>query len=75
MKIDEAAMALKQMYLRGIATREQATQVHLFGIKFASELNGMPLKEIALRAEVPVSYATEIRKGINLARYVEFRKA
>lgn len=74
MTIDEAARELARMYHRGIASREQALSVHLFGIKFAAELDGMPLKDLAARAEIPVTYATEIRKGMNLARYVEIRK-
>lgn len=74
MTIDEAARELARMYHQGIAAREQALSVHLFGIKFAAELDGMPLKELAIRAEIPVTYATEIRKRMNLARYVEIRK-
>ncbi|MER8911438.1 hypothetical protein NKH99_27880 [Mesorhizobium sp. M0854] len=75
MTIDEAARELARMYHQGIAVREQALSVHLFGIKFATQLDGMPLKVLAARAEIPVTHATEIKKGMNLARYVEIRKA
>jgi hypothetical protein len=46
------------------------TTIHLFGIEFATELDGQPLKEICIRADVPVSYYTELHKGIRLASYV-----
>lgn len=70
MTIDEAAKELSRMYQRGKASREQAVSVHLFGIKFARQLDGMPLRELAARAGIPETYAVEIRKGINLARHV-----
>ncbi|MCX5580788.1 hypothetical protein [Kaistia terrae] len=75
MTIDEAATELARMYHQGIPNREQALSVHLCGITFATQLDGMPLKELATRAGIPVNYATEIRKGMNLARYVETKKA
>ncbi|MEQ1935306.1 MAG: hypothetical protein ABL962_15710 [Fimbriimonadaceae bacterium] len=52
---------------------EQAVHVHLFGIKYADQVDGMPLKELAIEAGIPASYGTEIRKGINLAKYVSFK--
>jgi hypothetical protein len=33
----------------------------------------MSLPEVAIRAGIPKTYATEIRKGINLAKYVQLR--
>lgn len=73
MKIGEAAEILKMMYTDGAASKEQAVQVHLFGVKFADQIKGMPLKELAIRADIPETYATEIRKGINLSKYVTVR--
>jgi hypothetical protein len=73
MTIDEPAAAFKSM-LSEAPENEKATHVHLFGIAHAEALAGMPLKEICIRAAQPVSYATEIRKGINLARHVELRE-
>ena len=69
MTISEAADILKNMYGTAPAG-EQVAQVHLFGIRYASELEGMPLAEIVMRAGISQSYGTEIRKGIHLARYV-----
>ncbi len=71
MTVEEAAKALKAMYAEGQLDRSQAAKVHLFGIKYARYLDGMPLKEIAARAAIPVTYATEIRKGISLSKYVD----
>ncbi|WP_291238962.1 hypothetical protein, partial [Gemmobacter sp.] len=47
--------------------------IHLFGIEFAEELAGQPLKEICLRAGVPVSYGTEIFKGMRLSQFVSLK--
>lgn len=71
--LEQAASELGRMYREALLRREQATSVHLFGIKFASRISGMSLAEITYRAGIPKAYATEIRKGINLARYVELR--
>jgi hypothetical protein len=68
MTIDELPKKLKAMY--GDPATDKAVSVHLFGIRYAEHLDGKPLKDIAERAAIPVTYATEIRKGINLARYV-----
>ena len=50
------------------------TTIHLFGIEFADALSGQPLKEICARASVPVSYYTEIHKGIRLAEFVSIKR-
>ena len=47
--------------------------IHLFGIEFASELQGHNLKEICAGANVPVSYGTELRKGMRLAEFVSLK--
>jgi hypothetical protein len=73
MTIDQAASELARMYREALATREQATSVHLFGIKYADQIANMSLPEVAIRAGIPKTYATEIRKGINLAKYVQLR--
>lgn len=70
MTIDEAARKLADMYRKGAAQKEQVTHIHLFAIMFADEISGMSLPEILERAGLPDSYKTELRKGINLAKYV-----
>lgn len=51
----------------------KAISIHLFAIKYADDIGDLPLKEIVAGASLPSSYATEIRKGINLAQYVVIR--
>lgn len=48
----------------------RAVTVHLFGVRYADQLQGMPLRELAERAGLTKAYGTEIRKGMNLAAYV-----
>lgn len=74
MTIEEAAKRLAAMY-REAPEREKSLSVHLFGIKYAEQIDGIPAHDIAERADLPRSYGTEIRKGIRLARYVQLRDA
>jgi len=60
------------MYL-GAACNEKVTQIHLFGIKYAEQIKYMSLSELTILADIRESYKTEIRKGMNLARYVEVK--
>ncbi len=54
--------------------RETAVAIHLFGIKYAEELKQHgSLTKIAEDAGIPASYATEIRKGINLSKFVKLK--
>ena len=49
------------------------TTIHLFGIEFANDLEGQPIKELCQRAGVPVSYHAEIHKGMRLSRFVRIK--
>lgn len=69
MTIEEAAAVLSDMYLRA-APNEKVIQIHLFGIKYADAIQNMSPSDIAVRANLPKSYGTEINKGRNLARFV-----
>ena len=51
----------------------KALSIHLFAIKYADQIRNMSAKDIVVGAELPESYKTEIRKGINLAKYVEVK--
>jgi hypothetical protein len=73
MTIEEAAKLLKAMVQKGKAANEIVVQIHLFGIKYAEEIAGMSLQELTERAGISETYKTEIRKGMNLARYVQAR--
>lgn len=73
MTLGEAAAKLAEMYRKGAASNEQTTQIHLFAITYADQIEGMSLPEILSRAGMPESYKTELRKGIKLAKYVQPR--
>ncbi|MBY6164169.1 hypothetical protein KUV73_25080 [Mameliella alba] len=68
MRIEDAAKALRDMY--DDPQTGKAVSVHLFGVRYADVLEGMPLAEIVVRAGISENYKTEIRKGMNLAKYV-----
>lgn len=69
MTLDQAIATLKEMY-QNAQKGNQVLQIHLFGIKFASELEGLSLPEIAVEATGSRSYATEIRKAMRLSEHV-----
>lgn len=54
---------------------EAVVRIHLFGIRYADEINNIDysLRDLLDRAEVPQSYYPEIKKGINLSRYVDIK--
>ena len=74
MTIDELAEKLRAMW-EAAPEGARTPMVHLFGIKYADELNGMNLKDIAELAGRPRSMGTEIYKGSRLAQYVTVKKA
>lgn len=69
---NEAIIELKKMY-ENAPYRDQVTMIHLFGIKYATELKDLHIRTIAVRATGKASYVTEINKGIRLAKYVILR--
>ena len=72
MRTTDLAQILKDRY-RNAPKGLAVTSIHLFGIEFAAELEGQPIKDICLRAGLPVSYHTEIHKGIRLAQFVRVK--
>lgn len=52
---------------------DRVVRIHLFGIRRARELDGVPLTELVERAGIPPSYHTEVHKGMRLADYVTLR--
>lgn len=71
----ELAALLRAMY-DGAKRKEAACQVHLFGIKYAKELQecGCPLKEIVQLSGISMGYLSEVSKGVKLAQYVELKE-
>lgn len=72
MTIEEAARRLRADY-DAAPPGETAASVHLFGIRHAEALKHVSLKEVAIRAGIPASYAAEIAKGVKLAKYVTLK--
>ena len=66
---------LKKEYTSAKRT-EKAVSIHLFGIKYAADLNqpNCKLKKIAREATSHHSYSSEISKGIKLAKYVKINE-
>ena len=69
MDVTEAAEILSSMY-RGAAKGEMVVQIHLFGIKYARQLQDLSLSDVVSQAGLSHTYATEINKARNLAKYV-----
>lgn len=76
MDIINIASQLRKMYDEGAKNKEQVAMIHLFGIKYASiiEENKYSINEILKYAQMRESYHTEIRKGMNLSKYVIISK-
>ena len=74
MQIEEAAKILAKMYEKAPA-KEKALSIHLFGVKYADDIRDMPSQTLAIRAGLGKSYGSEIRKGINLAKYVQVKRS
>ena len=67
----ELAQILRSMH--GNAPHgEQTTAIHLFGIRYAAELNAphVSIERLVVLSEVGPTYGTEVRKGMRLAKYV-----
>jgi hypothetical protein len=71
---NELAEILREMY-HCAATGDGVAMIHLFGIRHAEELRGadISIKAVVDRSGIPMSYLTEVNKGINLARFVRER--
>ena len=74
MTTEQAARILRRMYDRGRQLGEVSSYLHLFGIKYADELDTLSLPEVVKRADIPSSYPTEIYKGMKLSKYVEIKQ-
>ena len=72
MTIEKAAKLLRKMYDEA-PPNEKVTFIHLFGIRYAQEIDSMSLRELVDRADLPRSYDTEIHKMRKLVQYVKER--
>ena len=71
MRPEELGRTLFEMY-HGAQKGEKTTMIHLFGIKYADEIRncGASVPEITRLSDVGENYATEVSKGVRLARHV-----
>ena len=62
---------LREMYTNA-SKGEAVAMIHLFGIKYATEINNSECskKEIIIASGISESYLTELTKGVKLAEYV-----
>ena len=74
MTLSDLARQLRDDYDGNGVAKGIAASVHLFGIRWADELEGMSLRDLCVHAGIPVSYVVEISKGRNLAKYVEIKR-
>ena len=72
MTIQELADQLREMYDTA-PKGEKAAYIHLFGIKYAAELDRFSPASVVERAGLKHSYGTEVNKGRNLAKYVDLK--
>lgn len=65
---------LKEMY-ENAPHNEQVTMIFLFGIKYADVIrgNGYIAREIVEESGINENYATEVNKGIKMAKYVQIK--
>ena len=69
MTIEQLGAKLRDAYERA-GDREKVVMIHLFAITHANDMRGMSPADVVAAAGIKATYATEVRKGINLARYV-----
>jgi len=74
MELKKLGEILEKMYDEA-KKGEKVTMIHLFGIKFADLIseNGYKPLEVVKAAGINASYATEVNKGMNLAKYVKVK--
>ncbi len=73
MDTTEAANILRRMYHQA-PPGERVVQIHLFGIKYAKELELLSLADVVKETGISMTYVTEVNKGRNLAKYVTIRE-
>jgi hypothetical protein len=70
----ELGKILKEKY-DNAPSQEHVAQIHLFGIQYASHILASKFSSLSIITEsgLPKSYATELRKGVNLSKYLKVK--
>ncbi|MFU0784390.1 hypothetical protein [Clostridium sp.] len=73
MTVVELGCKLREMY--EIKGANKTTMIHLFGTIYAEEIKaaGTTPAAVIKAAEMQPSYATEVNKGMNLAKYLKLK--
>lgn len=71
MNIKELGGKLREMYTNA-SKGEAVAMIHLFGIKYAAEINNSEYtkRDIIKASGISESYLTELTKGVKLAEFV-----
>lgn len=71
MSKSELGLILKNMY-ENAPEGYQVANIHLFGVKYATIIQegGYKINDIIIASGINKSYATEVSKGVKLAKYV-----
>ena len=74
MTVVELGQILREMY--EIKGAKKTTMIHLFGAIYENEIKAAETTPAAIikAAGMHPSYATEVQKGMNLAKYLELRE-
>jgi hypothetical protein len=68
--INALGKILADMY-NNAPKKEQVTMIHLFGVKYADDLQKVGIREVVEQAGIHSTYRTELSKAVKLAKYVE----
>lgn len=72
MKIDDLGAALREA-CESAPEKQKVVSIHLFGIRHAKDLASISPARVIAASGLKATYATELRKGANLAPFVNIR--
>ena len=53
--------------------KEQVTMIHLFGVKYAEDIQKVGIREVIEQSGIHSTYRTELNKAVKLAKYVNVK--
>lgn len=68
--VDQLGNILNEMYTDA-PKNEHVTMIHLFGVKYALDIQKAGIREVIEKAGIHLSYKTELSKAVKLAKYVD----
>ncbi len=67
--LNELGSLLEEMYSNA-PKKEQVTMIHLFGVKYAEDIQKVGIREVIEQSGIHSTYRTELNKAVKLAKYV-----